>query len=181
MKIKNLFTAALALSTLAAFSTNGYAISTSDGSNSNVIVKFENSEAFRDIKNGTIGTRKSEAAVLKSIEKNFRKSAARYLDSRYTLEVEVENIDLAGDQSQMTSRFGEHRVLTSVYPPRIAFRYTVTDANEQVVASGRANLTDLNYQHNITMAFRNNELAPYVNELVSSWVSRDLKRAVQTK
>ncbi|NER51535.1 MAG: DUF3016 domain-containing protein, partial [Symploca sp. SIO1A3] len=91
----------------------------------------------------------------------------------------VNDIDLAGDRSVMTSTLGDIRVYREIYPPRIAFSYQVYSPQERLVASGDVSETDLNYLNQIMgVRLRPEEEAPYVTELVRGWAANELRRAV---
>ncbi|MDQ8202450.1 DUF3016 domain-containing protein [Pelagicoccus sp. SDUM812003] len=159
----------------------GHAITT-DAANSAVQVVFTNSDNYRDIRTSSFKSSKQEKAVLREVEAVFVKQGQKYLPAGYTLRVEVSDIDLAGDQSTLTSPFGEYRVMTDLYPPRIAFAYSVIAPDETVVSSGDASLTDLSYLHTLKANLRlSDSRAPYVSKLIEDWSSKDLRRALETK
>ncbi len=178
MKTKQSIAAILGFAALA-YSTLGYAI-TQKSSAAETRVTFEDSAQFTDVKSGPINTEKGENRILASIEKAFQKEADHVLPSGYSLAVTVDDVDLAGDQEPVPPSFGEYRILKDIYPPRIAFRYTVLDANEREVASGSAALLDMNYLNKaMTPASRYSDPAAHVNDLIANWSRGELRRAIE--
>mgnify|MGYP000451126220 CR=1 FL=1 len=171
----------LALGIVAAsFAATGLALNEAKSLNP-VSVSFDAKDSYSDISDDTIKTKKSEKRVLDEVSKSFRENASKYLPNGYELRVAVNDIDLAGDRSPLTSTFGEIRVLTSAFPPRIVFDYEVVDPNERVVASGSARLVNLNYQNDLRSVGRNSDSpAPYIDELIKQWSSRELRKAVNS-
>lgn len=153
---------------------------TVDESGTSTTVEFVSPDGFRDIKNGRISTEKDEARILEEVRKSFIKSASKYLPSEYALEIVVRDIDLAGDQSTLTSTFGDYRVMGDTFPPRIAFDFVVKDANERSVLEGSKSLTDLNYQNNLkTPSMNSDSSAVHVKDLVERWFAGELKKKLR--
>ena len=179
MNTKSKFTAGLAIAAIAC-SASSFGVTVGAGSNTTTDIAFVNADDFADIRTSRISNDKSQQRVLDTIRETFVKSASKRLPDGYRLEVQVRDVDLAGDQSEMTSTFGDYRVMRDIYPPRISFDYVVKDAGENVVASGSESLTDLHYLNNLrTNSITSDDRGAFVKELVRDWVSRDLRRELQ--
>lgn len=180
MKISR-YIATATLLAIFAYSTNVYAVKTEHTSN-NLEIKFSKSEQFSDTSTGIGKTERGTARVTKEVRSAFQKGASQYLPVGYKLKVDVTDIDLAGDRSLLTSRDGTIRVYKEIYPPRINFTYAIYNPQDQLVASGEAHESNMNYTFGIRNAImRNDEVAPYVNELVSNWSARELKIVAKTE
>ncbi|MDE2146010.1 MAG: DUF3016 domain-containing protein [Burkholderiales bacterium] len=100
----------------------------------------------------------------------FLQSLARQLPAGRTLEVQFTDIDLAGRLLPLGTR--EVRVLTGRADwPRLDLRYTLTEGG-RTLASGRADLADLDYLANT--AFLDPRLGelPYEKRLLQRWFTR---------
>lgn len=158
-----------------AYSNVAYGLTTEEP-RANVTLQFVDSKNFTDIELGYLSHERDAKKVMKSISEAFQKAADRYLPSGYTLDIQVTNIDLAGDRSPLTSTFGDIRVYRDLYPPRIHFSYAVYDAQEKLVSSGQVKKTDLSYLQTLRgVGNRSDEKAPYVAELVRGWASKSLQ------
>lgn len=161
------------------YSTIAYGVTVSD-SNASLKLQFVESENFTDIDLGYLSDEKNAEKVMESVREAFQQSADKYLPTGYELEVQVTNIDLAGDRSPMTSTFGDIRVYRDLYPPRIHFTYAIYDAQENLVASGSARETDLSYTQTFRgVGRRSDDKAPYVVDLVKSWSSKTLRKELE--
>ncbi|MBK1878200.1 DUF3016 domain-containing protein [Pelagicoccus mobilis] len=170
--------AAVAIVAMAAYSTTTYAIETSRPNNQ-LQIEFVEHEQYTDIETDHGSPESSAAIVEKSISSAFQKAANKYLPRGYTLKVSIDDIDLAGDRSMMSSTFGDIRVYREIYPPHISFTYRVYSPSEQLLAKGEANKTDLAYLYQLNGAsLPPEEEAPYITELVRDWASNELRRAV---
>jgi len=162
------------------YSVNGYAQDVGEAGRETT-VSFNYSKSFTDTKTRALESQSGESRVLDEVRRAFQKAADTHLPPEFRLDVIVDDIDLAGDRSALTSTYGEYRVVTDIYPPRIAFRYTVYGPGEQEVASGEARVSDHAFQYNAAPGrFRTDEVAPYVTQLISDWAGRELRKAGKT-
>lgn len=167
-----------AVAVIATYSTDSYAIGTVK-SNAELKIEFTDADQYTDMETSFGSTDKTAGIIKDSVAEAFQRSANKYLPSGYSLNVSVENIDLAGDRSVLTSTFGDIRVYRDIFPPRIAFSYEVRSPSDQLVASGEVSKSDLSYLQTYTgFRFRSEEEAPFVTELVRGWASTELRRAV---
>ncbi len=105
----------------------------------------------------------------------FMQKLARQLPAGQTLQLQFTDIDLAGRLLPFRTR--EVRVLTGQADwPRIDLRYTLR-AGDRTVASGTADLADLNYLADT--AFLDPRLGelPYEKRLLQQWFTRTFVRS----
>jgi len=172
-------TIALGLVALAS-SAGGYAL-TEQSESGNVKVQFQDYERFTDIEVDRLTSQKQKAALLKDIAKEFQTQAGRYLPDGYTVQIEVKDVDLAGEADPKPPRGERFRLYRDTTPPRIEFDYTVRDAADQVVASDSATLTDRNYKDNIKPGFTRDPRAGYIDQLIGEWANGDFRGALKDK
>lgn len=142
-------------------------------------IEFVDSENYTDTQTGFGSLERSSAAINEAISASFQEVAKKYLPNGYILSVKVEDIDLAGDRSHMTSTYGDIRVYRDIYPPRIVFTYQLHAPDKQLVARGKTTKSDLAYlRQNTGLRLAPEEEAPFVTELVRGWASKELRRAV---
>lgn len=164
---------------LFAYPINIYAIKTKEPTNQ-LTIQFEPAEKYSDIDVGFYNDDRNLSAVSEPLRAEFQQVANKYLPSGYSLAIDIHNIDLAGDRSPLTSLFGNYRVYTDVFPPRIAFSYAVYDSQEKRVAEGFERASDLAFTFKLRGAQTwSEEEAPYLTELVRGWASKELRRAVE--
>jgi len=174
----NKFIALATIASIALYSTSTYGIGNTESDNE-LKIEFSDYEDYTDTETSFGSAKAGEKLIQSSLTSAFQKAANKYLPSGYELRVTINDIDLAGDRSVMTSTFGDIRVYRDLYPPRIAFRYSVYSPSEKLVASGDINKSDLTYLFQFTgVRLRPEEEAPYVTELVRGWASNELRRAV---
>ncbi|QHG88468.1 DUF3016 domain-containing protein [Xanthomonas sp. NCPPB 1638] len=74
---------------------------------------------------------------------HFRRSAARRLPAGQHLSVTITDIRRAGQYEPWHGpRMQDVRVVREIYPPRLSFHYTLTDANGRVIDQGERKLVD---------------------------------------
>jgi hypothetical protein len=89
------------------------------------------------------------------------------------IEIKINDIDLAGDFELFRGpQFDHVRVNKSIYPPRIALEFRVSDATEQTVKEGQRNLTDLNYQ--LRVAYPREDYLRYEKDILRDWLRAEL-------
>jgi hypothetical protein len=112
-----------------------------------VNVKFVDPKRFTDA-----GERSYQYSpnVLEQLERQMQTLGERILADGQVLNIEVTDVDLAGELRPAPRRGGDWvRVVRGRADwPRIALRYTL-EANGQVVKRGEETLADLDYTHNI--------------------------------
>lgn len=116
-------------------------ISVPDMAAAEVTVTYVAPDRFRDREFRQDRTR---ASALAEFDKEFGRLAARYLPAGQDLAIEVYDIDLAGDFEPWNFDFRDVRIMRDTTPPRIRFRYTLSQAG-QVLRQDDVRLSDMSY------------------------------------
>lgn len=99
---------------------------------SDVVVGSESKERFRE-------------RLIKEFEEVFS-AMAKKLPDGYVLNIEVADLDLAGDARFVAwTDMYPIRVMEEIYWPRMNFAYTLKNAKEEIVVHGKEELRDMNY------------------------------------
>ena len=145
-----------------------------------VKVDFSNPSGFRDINFDGMDTDKGHQFVLNEIRDVYRTEAQKHLPKDYTLDVRVQDIDLAGEYEPERLPENNVRIDKDIYPPRIEFEYQVLDDEQTLVFEGRETLTDLNYLNNPVRALRRGGKVSYdVATLIRDWMKGPMSRKMR--
>jgi hypothetical protein len=82
---------------------------------------------------------------VEDLASHVAKRVAKVLPAGETVEVEIVDIERAGEYEWAFGRTDDVRVLRDVYPPRMELRFQRMDANGNVIAEGERRLSDLAY------------------------------------
>jgi hypothetical protein len=129
-----------------------------------VQVTFTAPETYVDAGLREHGARAREV-TLKTIREQLLRLGERYLAPGQTLEIEVLDIDLAGELEWWHGPYNI-RYLRSVTWPMIKLRYTLKDGG-QTIRSGEETVTDPSYQMNVIT--RAGEIMPHEKEMLARW------------
>jgi hypothetical protein len=128
-----------------------------------VEVRFVEPEKFADARDGA----HSREDVLKSLEGRLKQLAEKKLPASQVLQVEVLDVDLAGDAFPRVS-LRETRVLRGRADwPRMHLRYTLRDG-DKVIRSGEDHIADMNY---LMTSLRSSQDTPfpYEKRMLDTW------------
>ena len=92
------------------------------------------------------------------------------------LEVEIQDIDLAGDYEPWRGpRLSDTRYVRDIYPPQITLSYRLLDAQGQVLESQQQTLRDLGFLHGSgsMVRYRNDSLR-HEKRLIDRWLQQAL-------
>ena len=128
-----------------------------------VEVKFIDPDKFTDARDDA--HRRED--VLKTLEQRLKELGEKKLPASQALQVEVLDIDLAGDAYPRVS-LRETRVLRgSADWPRMHLRYTLREG-DKVIKSGEDRLSDMNYMMGSLRASHDRPL-PYEKRMLDNW------------
>lgn len=138
-----------------------------------VSIMWQNPADFSDVE-ATIGVQsKFEEYLFTQLTKELAKLANKHLSAQQKLELIVTNVDLAGDlQPTFGGTADEVRIVSDLYPPKIAFEYTLTD-NGNVISSGSEKLKDMGYLMGIQQV--GNDPFPYEADLLTDWFKKNIE------
>lgn len=131
-----------------------------------VRVTFTAPETYVDAELRDRGPRARDL-TLKVIREQLVRLGERYLVPDQTLEVEVLDVDLAGELEWWHGPY-DIRFLRSVTWPRIKLRYTLKQG-DATIRSSEELISDPSYQMNVIAATRSGEVMPYEKEMLARW------------
>lgn len=141
-----------------------------------VTVRFVSPEKFTDVKDEFADSGRNRDWVLGELKTQIESQARNYLAAGQSLEVQVTDVDLAGDfEPWQGINFDRIRMIKEIYPPRMTLEFRLTDAEGKVVAGGKRSLQNLGYLMSITMP--TNDPLRYDKELLRDWMRQEFKRA----
>ena len=89
-----------------------------------VIVQFDDPGKFTDLSLSGSKARETQEPLLKELEGYFKELGERYLPESDTLEIIVQNIDMAGAfEPWHVPYLTNTRIMRDLYPPRLALHY----------------------------------------------------------
>ena len=133
---------------------------------SRVSVVFVKPEQFTDVRRADF--KPNSEAILDAIARFMRETGEEILPADMNLDLRVTDIDLAGNfEPWRGPQSDQVRITNQLYPPRFVLEFRVTDARGQVVASGKRNLTDLNYQ--LRTFYPMDDYLRYEKDLLRQW------------
>jgi hypothetical protein len=133
-----------------------------------VNLTFENPENFRDIEYGDGQVQRGLKVYLPVLEKHILKQAKRFMKEGQSLSMTVTDIDLAGEYEPWRSiNFQDIRIVKSIYPPRMAFSFELTDKDGEVIKSGDVHLIDMQFEYRVR--FSNSDELFYEKEMITDW------------
>ncbi len=135
-----------------------------------VVVSFEKPEKFTDFSMRDMGP--PSESLMKELEKFVRRQAKPYLRPGEKLKINFTDIDMAGD---FGIRMGlmdmpDVRVVKDLYPPRLKFDYTLTDAKGKELKFGQENLSDLAFMGSAHLS----DNLKYEKPLMARWFRKTL-------
>jgi hypothetical protein len=142
-------------------------IAISPSAQADVHVTFTAPETYVDA-----GLRREDGArarevTLRTIREQLVRLGERFLAPSQTLEIEVLDIDLAGEIEWWHGPY-DIRFLRSYTWPKIKLRYTLED-NGEAIRSSEEWISDPSYQMNVIVATRSGDVMPYEKEMLARW------------
>lgn len=110
---------------------------------------------------------RAREVTLRTIREQLVRMGERYLAPSQALEIEVLDIDLAGEIEWWHGPY-DIRFLRSYTWPKIKLRYTFKQ-NGQTIRSSEELISDPSYQMNVIAATRSGDVMPYEKEMLARW------------
>lgn len=108
-------------------------------------VTWQDPDKYTDIREGNELRESFREKLFSDFELIFA-DLAKQLPDGYLFEVSVTDVDLAGEVNRMHEMRGRSleniRIVKNIYRPRIAFDYTLTNAAQGLVVSGKEDIKD---------------------------------------
>ncbi len=147
-------------------------------------------DEFTDIHAGSEFKERFQERLTKEFEAVFS-AFAKKLPDGYELNIDVTDIDLAGDARPGQWMYGQQiRVMREIYWPRMNFSYTLKNAKQEIIISGKEELRDMDYLHrfripsgNTTFEFEEKMLQDWFKKqvLAGHFPSREVKAVVTSQ
>jgi hypothetical protein len=121
------------------------AVMTASDPASRIAVVFVQPQHFTDVKYSK--AEQNSVALLSELHTFMCKMGERYVPAGMQIEIQVTDIDLAGDfEPWRGPQFGAVRITREIYPPRISLDFRLTDDMGNVVSAGKREISDSAYQ-----------------------------------
>jgi hypothetical protein len=143
-------------------------------------VNWQQPEKFTDIRSGNETREGFQARVFKDFGQMFA-DLAKKLPDGYQLDITVTDLDLAGDVNGMHAmRARDIRIIKELYWPRMSFSYTLKDASNALVASGKEELKDMNFMSRVGIQTGNSSFN-YEETMLRDWFNKQQKENIFPK
>jgi Protein of unknown function (DUF3016) len=150
----------------------GLLVASGAASAATVSVTFVQPEKFTDAGYSRGRATPSDLAGLQQeMQQHLQRLADRKLAASDTLQVEVLDIDLAGDfEANRLTRFTDVRIVRDITGPRIKLRY-ILKQGERVVNGAEEQLSDMNFlwHHN---RYSNGDRLRYEKPMLDTWFEK---------
>lgn len=143
-----------------------------------VKVEYIDYKKFTDMKPANEARGSYEKRTMASFDKIFAELAQQLPDG-YHWNVQVTDIDLAGDVNHMFTQSGQQiRVIKDLFIPRINFSYTLLDQNKRVVLEEKdLKLKDMGFMTRSSSS-RSDRAFEYEKIMLERWFKDHMKPAV---
>lgn len=143
-------------------------------------IHFIAPEDYTDIRPSNQSRVRFQERVIESFAAHFA-DLAQKLPEGHTLEVEVHDIDLAGDtrsaRFQIGSLLEEIRVIEDIFFPSMAFSYSVKDSTGKEIQTDKVDIKDMTFL-NRANRFPRRDMFPYEKFMLNDWFNRTFEREV---
>ncbi|GAB0112004.1 DUF3016 domain-containing protein [Pseudoalteromonas distincta] len=134
------------------------------------VVKWQDFKDYRDVRESNQTKTSYQKYIVTSFEKHFAKLAEQ-LPKEYKLNIEITDIDLAGDV-----RYGgmeQIRVVKPIYFPRLKLNYSLTNQDGSVISEASdVELKDMGFMDKIKMG--RDESFYYEKRLLTEWFGEQI-------
>jgi hypothetical protein len=139
----------------------------SQSARADVQVTFTAPETYLDAGLLRRNGERAREVTLRTIREELMRLGERYLAPSQTLEIEVLDVDLAGEIEWWHGPY-DIRFLRSYTWPKIKLRYTLSQ-DGQPIRSAEELVSDPSYQMNVIAATRSGDVMPYEKEMLARW------------
>ena len=150
----------------------GLLVAAGAASAATVSVTFVQPENFTDagFSRGS-ATARDLAELQQEMQQHLQRLADRKLAASDTLQIEVLDIDLAGDfESPRLARFSDVRIVRDFASPRIKLRYMVSQG-DKVVTRGEDQLSDMNFLWSLNH-YSSGDRLRYEKPMLDAWFEK---------
>ncbi len=140
-----------------------------------VSVRWGDPAGFSELRHSGSRWAAARGDWVRQVAEHVRDAAARRLGPGERLDVEITDIERAGDFEPWRTRGDDIRVVREIYPPRISLRFRRYDASGAVVAEGERDLADAAFMMQGSIGGRSDPLR-YEKRLIDDWLREELPR-----
>ncbi|MCL1037181.1 DUF3016 domain-containing protein [Shewanella submarina] len=145
----------------------------------NVYIVWKDPAKYSDIESTVWLQSKFEKYLFTELTDELGQEANEHLGKDMQLDLMVTNVDLAGDvQPTFGAGPDDVRVVSDLYPPRIAFDY-VLKQNGRVVKQGSENINDMSFLFGIQPI--TSDPFPYERRILTKWFKETIEPALAKK
>jgi hypothetical protein len=139
--------------------------------NAQVTVTYNHPHQFTESKLAGFGHRYDHGDYLKKLKAYLVRKATPMLKPGQRLVVTITDIRLAGGYEPWRGPdWSDVRIMSDAYPPRIALRFKLTNAQGKVVRKGERKLNGLGYLHDQPASPGNTDPLRYDKGLLDRWL-----------
>lgn len=137
-----------------------------------VSVRWEDPEQFTEIRYSHNPSESRRGNWVEQLALYLRKRAQPRLAAGERLEVDITNIELAGDfEPWLGIQFHDTRIVRDYYPPRMELHFRLIDASGQVRSEGDRKLTDAGFMQT---SVKDGDPLRFEKDLIDRWLQREL-------
>ncbi|HEY4370381.1 MAG TPA: DUF3016 domain-containing protein [Burkholderiales bacterium] len=140
-----------------------------------VMVQDVHPEKFTDVGSAFNGGTVVDMDYVQALNRHLQKRAAKALGPGQLLQVEISDIDMAGEFEGWHHYASNVRFVRDVYPPRIDLHFILMGADGAVVKDGERKLRDIGFADNVA-PYRDDPLR-YEKALIDAWVEHEFGAA----
>lgn len=141
-----------------------------------VSVRWENPEQFTEIRQSRNRFEARRGDWVAQLAQYLRKRTESQLAPGQRLSIDITDIKRAGDfEPWHGPQYDDTRIIRDIYPPRIDLRFTLTDANGQVIEQGERTLRDMGFMMGLNRTADSNDPLRYEKRMIATWAYREFK------
>ena len=139
-----------------------------------VKVTWKEPDKYRDIYAGNESKKRFREGTFKELEKHLL-ALAEGLPKNQILEIEVTDIDLAGDVNHGGSR--QVRIIKDIYFPRLEFSFKLIAADGTAILAKKEKIYDMGFMTGMRLKYRNKKLG-FEKQMLDDWFKETFKNYV---
>jgi hypothetical protein len=140
-----------------------------------VSVRWEDPAQFTEIRYSHNAVESRRGNWVEQLATHLRERAQKRLPPGQRLDVNITNIDRAGDYEPWRGiQFQDVRFMRDLYPPRMTLTFRRTNADGSVIAEGERKLSDSGFLMSSNSAGSGSDPLRFEKSLIDRWLSREL-------
>jgi len=139
-----------------------------------VSITWTDPDKYRDIFAGNENKKHFRKNTFKELEKHFS-LLSKKLPENQTLEIEVTNIDLAGDVHH--GGINQVRIVKDIYFPRFEFSFKLLNADGMTILAKKEKINDMGFMNGVRLKYRNRKLS-YEKQMLDDWFTKTFENYV---